>query len=60
MDGIATTQHIKQIRPEMKVVMLTTHPDQSEVVAALVHLWAATDMLYAAIPAGGRLVEPTS
>lgn len=40
--------------------MLTTHPDQSEVVAALVHLWAATDMLYAAIPAGGRLVEPTS
>ncbi|MBD1913362.1 MULTISPECIES: response regulator transcription factor [unclassified Leptolyngbya] len=35
MDGIAATQQIKQKHPEMKVIMLTSHTDQTEVVAAL-------------------------
>lgn len=35
MDGIAATQQIKQQLPDVKVVMLTSHTDQIEVIAAL-------------------------
>lgn len=35
LDGIAATQQIKQARPETKVIMLTSHTDQTEVLAAL-------------------------
>lgn len=35
MDGIAATQQIKQKFPDVKVVMLTSHTDQTEVIAAL-------------------------
>lgn len=35
MDGIVATQQIKQELPEVKVVMLTSHTDQTEVIAAL-------------------------
>lgn len=35
MDGIAATQQIKQQLPDVKVVMLTSHTDQTEVIAAL-------------------------
>jgi DNA-binding NarL/FixJ family response regulator len=35
MDGIAATQQIKQALPDVKVVMLTSHTDQTEVIAAL-------------------------
>ena len=35
MDGIAATQQIKQTLPDVKVVILTSHTDQTEVVAAL-------------------------
>lgn len=35
LDGVAATQQIKQLLPEIRVVMLTSHTDQTEVVAAL-------------------------
>lgn len=35
MDGIAATQQIKQTWPDVKVVILTSHTDQTEVIAAL-------------------------
>ncbi len=35
MDGIAATQQIKQTLPDVKVVILTSHTDQTEVIAAL-------------------------
>jgi two-component system, NarL family, response regulator LiaR len=35
MDGIAATQQIKQTLPHVKVVMLTSHTDKTEVIAAL-------------------------
>ncbi|MGF1492786.1 MAG: response regulator [Microcoleaceae cyanobacterium] len=35
MDGIAATEKIKSELPEIRVVMLTSHTDQTEVVAAL-------------------------
>jgi DNA-binding NarL/FixJ family response regulator len=35
MDGIAATQQIKQQLPNVKVVLLTSHTDQTEVIAAL-------------------------
>jgi DNA-binding NarL/FixJ family response regulator len=35
MDGVAATQQIKQQLPDVKVVMLTSHTDQIEVIAAL-------------------------
>jgi DNA-binding NarL/FixJ family response regulator len=35
MDGIAATQQIKQQLADVKVVMLTSHTDQTEVIAAL-------------------------
>lgn len=35
MDGIAATQEIKRTLPDMKVVMLTSHTAQTEVIAAL-------------------------
>lgn len=35
MDGVAATQQIKQQLPDIKVVMLTSHTDQTEVIAAL-------------------------
>ena len=35
MDGITATQQIKQTLPDVKVVILTSHTDQTEVIAAL-------------------------
>ncbi|MCP6757219.1 MAG: response regulator transcription factor [Fischerella sp. CENA71] len=35
MDGIAATQEIKKVLPNVKIVMLTSHTSQTEVVAAL-------------------------
>jgi two-component system, NarL family, response regulator LiaR len=35
LDGIAATQQIKQTLPDVKVIMLTSHTDQTEVLAAL-------------------------
>ena len=35
LNGIAATQRVKQILPDIKVVMLTSHTDQTEVIAAL-------------------------
>jgi DNA-binding NarL/FixJ family response regulator len=35
MDGIAATQEIKRALPNVKVVMLTSHTSQTEVIAAL-------------------------
>lgn len=35
LDGIAATQQIKQTLPDIKVIMLTSHTDQTEVLAAL-------------------------
>jgi DNA-binding NarL/FixJ family response regulator len=35
LDGIAATQTLKQRLPDLKVVMLTSHTDQTEVIAAL-------------------------
>ena len=35
VDGIAATQQIKQAMPQMHIVMLTSHTDQTEVIAAL-------------------------
>lgn len=35
LDGIAATQHIKQAMPKMKVIMLTSHTERTEVFAAL-------------------------
>jgi DNA-binding NarL/FixJ family response regulator len=35
MDGIAATQEIKRTLPNVKVVMLTSHTSQTEVIAAL-------------------------
>jgi DNA-binding NarL/FixJ family response regulator len=35
MDGIAATQQIKQALPTVKVIMLTSHTSQTEVIAAL-------------------------
>lgn len=35
LDGIAATQQIKQTLPNVKIVMLTSHTDQTEVLAAL-------------------------
>jgi DNA-binding NarL/FixJ family response regulator len=35
MDGIAATQQIKQTIAQVKVLMLTSHTDQTEVIAAL-------------------------
>lgn len=35
IDGIAATQQIKQAIPQMRIVMLTSHTDQTEVIAAL-------------------------
>jgi NarL family two-component system response regulator LiaR len=35
MDGIAATQEIKKVLPDIKVVILTSHTSQTEVVAAL-------------------------
>ncbi len=35
MDGIAATQKIKQALPQTRVVMLTSHTSETEVVAAL-------------------------
>lgn len=35
LDGIAATQQIKQVLPAVKVVMLTSHTDSTEVIAAL-------------------------
>ncbi len=35
MDGITATQEIKAKYPELKVIMLTSHKDQEEVMAAL-------------------------
>ncbi|MCA9842298.1 MAG: response regulator transcription factor [Cyanobacteria bacterium HKST-UBA03] len=34
MDGITATRHLKQAQPEVKVIMLTSHDDQREVLAA--------------------------
>ncbi len=35
MDGIQATQQVKQKLPDVKVVMLTSHTDETEVIAAL-------------------------
>lgn len=35
LDGIAATRQIKAVMPQVKVVMLTSHTDQTEVTAAL-------------------------
>lgn len=35
LDGIAATKKIKEILPEVRIVMLTSHTQQTEVVAAL-------------------------
>lgn len=35
LDGIAATQQIKQVLPQMKVIMLTSHTERTEVFAAL-------------------------
>lgn len=35
LDGVAATQRLKQLLPTVRVVMLTSHTDQTEVVAAL-------------------------
>lgn len=35
LDGIAATQQIKQACPHIRVVMFTSHTDQTEVIAAL-------------------------
>lgn len=35
LDGIAATQQIKEALPHIKVVILTSHTDQTEVIAAL-------------------------
>ena len=35
LDGIAATQKIKEAEPEIRVVMLTSHTSQNEVIAAL-------------------------
>lgn len=35
LDGIAATKHIKELVPKVRVVMLTSHTLQTEVVAAL-------------------------
>ncbi len=35
LDGIAVTQKIKEILPQVRVVILTSHTDQTEVIAAL-------------------------
>lgn len=35
MDGIAATQQIKQVLPDVHVVMLTSHTSETEVIAAL-------------------------
>lgn len=35
LDGIAATQQIKQLLPEVRVVMLTSHTSETEVIAAL-------------------------
>lgn len=35
LDGIAATQQIKQALPDLKVVILTSHTDDTEVIAAL-------------------------
>ena len=35
MDGIAATQEVKKVLPDVKIVMLTSHTSQTEVVAAL-------------------------
>ena len=35
LDGIAATQEIKKVLPNVKIVMLTSHTSQTEVVAAL-------------------------
>ena len=35
LDGIAATQQIKQLWPNIRVVVFTSHTDQTEVVAAL-------------------------
>lgn len=35
LDGIAATQQIKEQHPAIKVIMLTSHTDQTEVLAAL-------------------------
>lgn len=35
LDGIATTQHIKAVLPDMRVVMLTSHRSETEIIAAL-------------------------
>lgn len=35
LDGIAATQQIKQTQPDVKVIMLTSHTDRTEVLAAL-------------------------
>jgi NarL family two-component system response regulator LiaR len=35
LDGIAATQQIKQLMPQMKIIMLTSHTERTEVFAAL-------------------------
>ncbi|TAF11264.1 MAG: DNA-binding response regulator [Nostocales cyanobacterium] len=35
IDGITATQQIKQSHPDMKIIMLTSHTSQTEVIAAL-------------------------
>ncbi|MGD1951714.1 MAG: response regulator [Leptolyngbyaceae cyanobacterium] len=35
LDGIAATQQIKQLLPDIRVVIFTSHTDQTEVIAAL-------------------------
>ena len=35
LDGIAVTQKIKEILPQVRVVILTSHTDETEVIAAL-------------------------
>ena len=35
LDGIAATQKIKQLLPDIRIVMFTSHTDQTEVIAAL-------------------------
>jgi two-component system, NarL family, response regulator LiaR len=35
LDGIAATRHIKETFPHMRILMLTSHADETEVIAAL-------------------------
>ncbi len=68
LDGIAATQQIKQALPQVRVVMLTSHTTENEVVAALASgadaycvKGASVDRLLAAIAAaqdGATYLDP--